>query len=68
MDYKWGKLSNLGYFKIFELNTPSNGIFYGLSENHKITEIRPTKLKLWPFGEFKGNCTCTHVTRQVYPP
>ncbi len=33
-------------FKIFELNIPSYTVFYGLSENLKITEIKQTELEL----------------------
>ncbi len=46
MDCKWVKLSKSGRFKMFELNTSSYRVFYGLSENHKIIEIEQIKLKL----------------------
>ncbi len=46
MDCKWVKLSKIRPVKIFELNTSSYRVFYGLSENHKIIEIGQIKLKL----------------------
>ncbi len=44
--YKWVKLPKSDRFNIFELNTSSYRVFYGLSENHKIIEIEQIKLKL----------------------
>ncbi len=46
MDYKWVKLSKSDYFKYFQLNTLSYGVFYGLSTDHKIIEIEQIKPKL----------------------
>ncbi len=46
--YKWVKLSKFGSFANYELNLPSDRVDSELSENHKIIEIRPTELKLWP--------------------
>ncbi len=48
MGYKWVKLSKFDRFETFELNIPSDRVFSGLSENHKIIQIGPTELKLWP--------------------
>ncbi len=39
MDYKWVILSELGRTKKFELNIPTNRVFYGLSEYLKIISI-----------------------------
>ncbi len=47
MDYKWGKLPKFGHFEKIELNIPSDRVFSGLSEYHKIIQIGPTELKLW---------------------
>ncbi len=47
--YKWVKRPKLGCFNIFELNTLSCRVFYGLSDNHKIIEFGSPKQKLWPF-------------------
>ncbi len=59
MDYKWVKLSKLDCFDNSELNMPSDRVFSGLSEVHKIMEIGPTELKLWPL---KLN---SHISRNV---
>ena len=39
------KISKSGRFKKFELNIPSFRVFYGISENHNIIEIKPTEQK-----------------------
>ncbi len=46
-----GEIVKLGYFEKFELSIPSDRVFSGLSENHK---IGPTKLKLRPI-EYKNS-------------
>ncbi len=48
MGYKWVKLSKFSCFEYFELNIPSDRVFPGLSENHKIIQIGPPETKLWP--------------------
>ncbi len=49
MDYiSGGNLSNLDYFLNFELKLPSDRVFYGLSNYHKIIAIGQTEQKLWP--------------------
>ena len=40
MNYKWVKLSKSDHFENFELNTKFDRVFHGLSEYHKIIEIR----------------------------
>ncbi len=50
MDYMWGKLSKMSHFKNCELSIPSGRVFSGLPENHKIIQIGPTELKLWPLN------------------
>ena len=47
----WVKLPKMDCFNFFELNTPSNRVFYRLLENHKIVEIQQAELKLWPFKD-----------------
>ena len=39
MNYKWVKMSILGYLKKFELNILFCRVFHELSENHNIIEI-----------------------------
>ncbi len=46
MDYKWVKLLKFGRFDNFELNIPSDRVFSGFSENHKIIKIGPMELNL----------------------
>ncbi len=68
MDYKWVKLSRLAYFEKFELNIPSDRIFLGLSEYHKIIEIRPTELKIWPVEDHDTDvpvATCSIIVGLV---
>ncbi len=48
MDYKWVKLAKLAVCKNVELKMQSERVFSGLSDNHKIIQIGPTELKLWP--------------------
>ncbi len=46
MGYKWVKLLKSDRFIIFELNTSSYRVFYGLFKNHKFMAIEQKKLKL----------------------
>ncbi len=40
---------------IFNLNIPSERARFGLTENHKINEFGPSKLKLWSFKDVSVN-------------
>ncbi len=61
MDYKWVKLSKFRRFEKFELKMPSDRVFSGLSENHKIIYKGLTELKLWPLKYNGHHKSITYV-------
>ncbi len=56
------KMTNYGPSEIFDFNKSSENPLSKLLENHKINVIGPTKLKLWPFKDYRlPNAVIAHV-------
>ncbi len=53
-----GEKAKIGLFNFFELNTPSDRVFYGLPENHNIIEIRAPEESYCHLKRADQACAC----------